>query len=854
MVEVATALTRRLPPALLLLLCLAGASAQDRPADTLATAADTLAAVQDTAAGDIDTVVVYTATDSLVFFPDTRTMSIFGAGSIRYRELGLKAENIDIDWNTSTLYARGVPDTADTSGKGYRGLPDLIDGGDTYHGNEVSYNFRSKKGKINVGETAIGEGRYYGGKIKRMDEKVLFVENGRYSTCELGHPHFFFASPEMRVNYGTNIVARPVYVYIMDVPVFALPFGVFPNERGRRSGLIMPAYGESERGRYLQHLGFYWAISDYMDAILTADGYTNGSWRLIGEYRYAQRYDFSGSLSGSIARTIDGEPADPDYEDARQYNIGFRHNQQFDPTTRLDVDFTWLSSDYYRNTSTNFSEILRQNVVSNATLQKSWEGTPHSLTVNVRRDQVVAGEREGETSELLPSVVFNRTQTFPFRTDENADPAAMAWYEYLGWSYTGQFLNSRQKLKDVTTGGFTRNDRWGFNHAFGFVAAPRLGYVTMSPFLNYTEKWYGESVRRSVDPVSGAVVEETVTGFQPVRYYDLGLSASTKLYGILQPGIFGIKGIRHQFLPSVTYTYQPDFSEARYGYYGSYTDTSGRVIKYGYFDQGVFGGAPVEKRSAVTVRLGNIFEMKTTAAVDTMEDPKFQLLNLDVSGGYNFARDSLRFDPLALGFRTQVGTLLNISGGATYNLYEFAVDPERPSFGQRVDRLLLKQGKLADLTFFSLSIGTSFRGEKQKTSAGPVLSPEDSVKRAAGFRDIYYEQVPDFSIPWQLDLNWIFSQSQPDPRFVTRSSNLSANLSFNLTQNWKFTASTSYDLVSRQVAAPQVGIYRDLHCWEMNFTWVPTGINRYYRFEIRLKTPILQDVKVTKSESSRNAF
>ena len=852
-------MTHRLLTGLLLLLLPAapaafGQSAPPLPDTTSLLAADTLLAAADTTDGDVDTVVVYSAADSLVFTPATRTMSMYGKGEIRYRELGLKAEEIDIDWNTATLHARGVADTSDTSGTGFRGSPVLIDGGDTYDGAMVSYNFRSKKGRITVGKTEIGDGRYTGGAIKRVDDGVLFVEHGRYTTCELDHPHYYIGSPEMRVNFNSSVVARPVYMVIEDVPVFALPFGVFPNERGRRSGIIMPAYGQSPRGRFLQHLGYYWAISDYMDLALTGDGYTNGSWRLIGDYRYASRYDFSGSLSGSVARTIDNEPSDPDYQDARTYNIMFRHYQQFEPTMRLDVDFTWMSSDYYRNTSTNFNEILQQNAVSNATLTKSWEGTPHSLTVNARRDQVLAGDREGEVSELLPGVVFTRTQTFPFRAEENADPASMAWYEYPGWSYTGQFINSRQRTKDLTTGEFTRNDRWGFNHAFNLSAAPKVGYVTVSPFFNYTERWYGEGVVKEVDPATNAVVEQKETGFQAVRFYDMGISASTRFFGIVQPGILGIKGIRHQVLPSITYTYQPDFADPKYGYYRTYTDTSGRTVRYGVYDNGVFGGAPAEERQALTVRIGNVFEVKTTAPVDTMEDPKFQLLNLDVAGGYNFARDSLKFDPLVLGFRTQVGTLLNISGGATYDLYRFEPYAENPQSGRRVDQLLWNEGELPDLTFFTLSIGTSFRGDKQKSSAGPVLTPEDSIKRAAGFRDIYYEQVPDFTIPWQLDLNWIFSQSEPDPRVVSRSSNLAANLSFNLTENWKITASTSYDLVQRQIAAPQIGIYRDLHCWEMNFSWVPTGINQYYRFEIRLKNPILQDVKVTKSASSRNAF
>ncbi|MBI4535964.1 MAG: LPS-assembly protein LptD, partial [Ignavibacteriae bacterium] len=279
--------------------------------DTSKSAPDTLKVVK--SPSGVDSVVAYTAVDSIVYSLSTKTMHMFGKSSIKYRDLGLKAEKIDINWNTSILNAEGVPDTADTSGKGYRGLPDLIDGAETYEGYKVTYNFKTKRGKINVGETEIEDGFYRGEEIKKISTDVLFVAGGRYTTCDQEHPHYYFASPEMKVMVRDKVVARPVYLYISDVPIFALPFGVFPNERGRRSGLIAPAYGEDYRGRFLEHLGYYWAVSDYMDWNLLADGYTKGSWRLSSQFRYALRYNLTGSISSALAKTISGERGDPNY-------------------------------------------------------------------------------------------------------------------------------------------------------------------------------------------------------------------------------------------------------------------------------------------------------------------------------------------------------------------------------------------------------------------------------------------------------------------------------------------------------------------------------------------------------------
>ncbi|MBM2839907.1 MAG: Organic solvent tolerance protein OstA [Bacteroidetes bacterium] len=820
--------------------------------DTSTVKVDTIKAVK--SPSGLDSVVAYTATDSVVYSLRTKTMSMYGKGDIKYKDLGLKAENIDVNWNTSILNAVGVPDTADTTGKKFRGQPDLIDGGEKYHGSKIMYNFKSKKGKINLGETEVDKGLYYGEEIKRVDTDVLFVGEGKYTTCENEHPHYYFGSPEMKVAVKQNVVARPVYLYLSDVPVFALPFGIFPSQRGRRSGIIGPAYGENGRGRYLTHLGYYWAISDYMDLNLRGDGYSKGSWVLYSDFRYALRYKFTGGLSGSYAKTVSGLPGDPAFTKETQFNLHLGHNQDFNPTTRLVVDFTFSSGKYYQTTSNKLDDLLRQNIVSNATLTKSWEGTPNSMSINIRRDQNL---QTGQVNEVLPSFSFNRSQSFPFRPKKRSEgEESQQWYELIGYSYGGLFLNVRNKVPNPPAiGGFTNDERRGVQHSVAVNASPKFSYFTITPFFNYSEKWYDKQIERSFNPIDSSITTKDIKAVKAVRYYDMGVSAATKLYGIFQPGIFGIKGIRHQISPSLTYTYQPDFSQPKYGYYGTYNDAAGLEQKYSLYEKEVFGGAPSGERQALGLNIGNVFEMKVAGGDSAGEDKKFTLLNLNAGISYNFVADSLRFSELGLSYRTDIGQFLNIGGGATFNLYKFEVGPN--GRGTRVNKFLIKeQGRLAQLTNFSVSVGTRLSGEKKETKAGPIKSAEDSLAQGqkSGYVGLYDQEEPDFSIPWNLDLTWNFSQSQADPRQKIRSSNISASLGFNLTEFWKINASASYDVIAREFAAPQVTVYRDLHCWELDFSWVPTGLYRNYRFEIRLKAPQLRDVKVTKQFNSRDLF
>jgi lipopolysaccharide assembly outer membrane protein LptD (OstA) len=838
------------------LLVVAGALGQTRATgDTTAVSSDTLVAVP--SPSGVDSVVTYSAADSIVYSLPDRTMHLYGDADLDYRTLGLKAEVIDVDWKTATLHARGVPDTADTTGKLYRGLPVFSDGPETYNGFKVSYNFRSRKGKIDLGKTQMEQNFYSGEAIKKMQDNVLYVKSGRFTSCDLDDPHYHFGSPAMKVFVGEEVVARPVFFYVDDVPVFAIPFGVFPTARGRRSGILTPVFGESFRGRYLRNLGYYWAINDYMDWSVRGDVYSKGGYTFYTDFRYGLRYIFSGALSASFGRVISGEAGDPDFSENEVFNVRALHNQTINPTTRLDIDLTFISSTYYQETSTNLNELLLQNIVSNATLSKSWEGTPNSLTLNIRRDQnLQPSPGQVEVTDLLPSVIFTRNQSYPFRLEGSTGTTSLRWYEYIGYSYSGQLLNRRTET--ALEQGSKIDNRRGVLHSLRFNASPKVGFITIAPFFNYTSKWYDKSIEQQFDPADSTLTELEQRGFNAVRYFDLGVSATTKLYGLLQPGILGITGFRHQLIPSLSYVYQPDFSSPGWGYYGRYDNASGNEQIYDRFQRELFGGAPAGERQLLALGIGNVFEMKTAAADTSEEENKINLLNLNLGMSYNFAADSLGLSELGMDFRTAIGEFLNIGGNARFNFYKFETDPANPLIGRRVDKFLIaEEGRLADMTSFNISIGTRLSGEKITSSAGPVRSERDTtgvVEKKSSYVSLYDDVEPDFSIPWNLDLTWNFNQRQSDPRVVFRSSTLALRLGFNLTEFWKITASANYDLIQNEIAAPLITVYRDLHCWELNFSWVPVGQYRNYRLEIRLKTPMLQDLKVTKQFSETGIY
>ncbi len=827
--------------------------------DSLKIKSDSTLAQDDSSktSGGIDAVVTYTAIDSIIFTFGNKQMKMFGKGDVKFKDLSLKSERIDVNWNTSELASYGVLDSvkakvSDSLKTRYSGTPVMVEGTDKYEGWKISYNFKSQKGRVTLANTEEDQGYYQGQQIKKIDKDMLFISSGYYSTCEFGHPHFYFFSPEMRVTVRDKIVARPIYLYIADVPIFALPFGVFPSQGGRRSGIIAPAFvDKGSRGTGLEHFGYYFAMNDYMDMAVVGDWLTGGTYRASPNFRYIKRYDYSGSLSGYYQRTIENESHDPDFMDRADYYANLVHNQTFNPTTQMSVNFSFASSESFKRALTR-NDYLNQEIISNATISKSWEGTSNSMSVNINRTQNLI---TGSITNTLPTISFNHSQSYPFRfgKQKNSSESSYSWYEMIGLNYGASAQRIDNKTRSIDTLPFVYDQRQGINHNLSFNIAPKAGYFTIAPSLSYNEKWYDRSLSFKGLDTSGNPILVDKYGFAAVRTFSTGVSISTRLYGMLNSPIPGLSGFRHTITPVVSYTYIPDFSEKQYGYYTRYIDKFGKEQKFDRFAKGVYGSASAYESQSIGMSVGNVFETKTSAKDTTEKEQKYQLLNLGASASYNFVADSLKFSQISTNFRTDIGSILGIGGSANFNLYEFDQTAKT-----RVNRYLLERGKgIAQLTYLSLSLSTSLRGEKKQPQTQQDVNDSARVadtqknQNFSGYKGIYDTPEPDFSIPWSLSLSFNFSQSQENPQIKSRSANISGSLDFNLTENWKFTASSSYDIVTKQFAAPQMNISRDLHCWLMNFQWSPLGPYAGYRFEIKVKAPQLQDIKLTKQNNDR---
>lgn len=797
----------------------------------------------------IDAVVYASASDSLKFYIKSKLMNIYGQGELQYKKTELKSGMINIDFETNELYAEGVADSSDNDGLKKLQTPVMNEDGEIYEGYYIKYDFDTKRGFISEALNRKENEDYGGNKVKKVSENIFFIEDGVYNPCGDTASSTYFTAERMKVIQNDKIFAEWIFMHIGGVPLpVPIPFGVFPSERGRRSGLIIPTYGNSaDRGHYFNDMGYFFAFSDYFDLTLLGDYYTRGGYGLEGIVRYNKRYDFTGNLNAGYIKTVVGEENDPNYSKTEQWQFRLNHNQNLSPTARLTANLNFSSSNYSRYNSTNVNELLTRQVVSSATYNKRWEEWGASLSASFYRTQQLD---DGEVNEDLPNISLSLRSDYLFRNEQKTDKD-YNWYEYIRYSYSS---NLRRKRSLTVADG--EEIRSGIQHNISLSANPKLGFFNISPSISYQEKWYNKRRRLYVEDTSSTpdtsvyvLRDERIDRFNQVRTFDLRLTASTKMYGIFQPNMLGIEAFRHTISPSISYNFTPDFSLPGWGYYDSYIDENGDEVRYDKYSDEIYGGVNSSESQSINFGIGNVFELKTMQdpTDTTSEQQKFRLMSVDVSSGYNFAADSLKLRDLSVNYNTNIANgLLNVSGGLNYTFYN-------TSGSRKTDEFLASSGRgLFRLTNMSINLSTNLSGDK--LSSGESKKPEEDngeLPAAAFDRSEYVygydEAAKDLSIPWNLSMNLSYRLSRYNPQAETKSANLSLNAGIKITENWKITGRLNYDLIEMEIAAPSFSINRDLGCWDMSLQWNPIGFYRGYSLEIKMKPPQLQDIKVDKS-------
>jgi lipopolysaccharide assembly outer membrane protein LptD (OstA) len=814
--------------------------------------------------------VEFKAKDSLRFEIDRQTVHMYNEADVRYEDIGMKAAYLEINFPKNELFAEG---TTDSTGE-ETGVPEFTQGELSFKSKQMRYNYNSKRGYIQTVFTKQDEGYLHGTVVKKMENDVTYVKSGAYTTCDLQEdPHFAFRFGKAKVIPGKRVVTGPAYMEIAGVATpLLVPFGYFPNRSGRRSGILLPTYGESDtRGFYLQNLGYYFAMSQYWDLMVQGDIYSHGSWGIRPQLRYAKRYKYNGALRFGYAYNRIGSEDDQNFQIKKDFEFRWNHNQ--DPKARPKSSFSAnvniVSNTYNKyNLSSSTQNYLSNTFTSSVNYSTSF-GNAVYLNLNFNQSQNTLSRT---MNVVLPQIALSVNQFYPFR---RKNPVGnLRWYENISMRYNLDMENRYYTYDSIMfKGNWLDSLQNGIRHTVPVSASLRvMKFFTWTNSVNFTDRMYFKTIRKYYqtdtiisggDTILPGYKTQQVPGFANCIDASFSSSINTRLYGMYQFKGGLIKAIRHMMTPTLAFSFAPDFAGSNLGYYRYIENDTNTVNpkKYSIFENTIYGGPNQYKAGVVSFALSNNLEMKVRNRKDTVTGtrkvPLIDDLTLRIS--YDIAKDSLNWSPLQLTARSTIIKGLTVQYAAQWDMYA------HDSLNRRINMTTLKAyNQLLRFDNSNVTVGFNYtlssdKVKKKKTdtkgTAGqqiPVATTEEKMNMVPD-----YDYYVDFDIPWSFSVNYNFSYTNSfNSAYKHNIDQVVQTLGFsgqlNITPKWKISLTTGWDFTHGQLSYTSIDVYRDLHCWEMRFGWVPKGGQQNWSFSINIKASMLQDMKLNKKKDFRD--
>lgn len=844
--------------------------------------------------GALDAPVTFSSEDSMVYDAKSKVARLYGNSNVKYQNMDLSSDRIQMSLDSSLVRATG---TADSTGA-ISGTPVFTMGQDKYESDTMAFNFKTKKGFIYNVYTEQEDGYLSSQHSKRDSSGVLYLEHGRYTTCDQPHPDFYIALSRAKVRPGKDVVFGPAYLVVADVPLpLAIPYGFFPFTKSYSSGFIMPSYGdESSRGFYLRDGGYYFAMSDKWDLKLLGEIYTKGSWGLSVASNYRKRYRYNGSFFFSYQNTKNGDKGMPDYTEQTSFKLQWSHRQdpKSNPFSSLSASVNFASTSYERNNLNSmynpqsYTQSLRTSSVNWSTSFSSL-GMTISGSANLSQNMI-----DSTVSLTLPDLNISVSRFYPFKRKHMAGKER--WYEKISMSYTGQFSNSIDTKEDkLFKSNLIKDWRNAFQHNIPINANFTLfNYININPSFNFTDRMYSNKVMKSWDEQAQTERADTTYGFYNVYNWSMSIGASTKMYGFWVPSkkIFGdkIQAIRHVLTPQVTFSYAPDCGSRYYDTYQK-TDADGNVslVEYSPFENGLFNVPSRGKTGSVTFDLSNNIEMKVKSDKDSTGYKKLSIIDeLGFNMGYNMAAKEKPWSDLTVRLRLKWWKNYTFNLNAVFATYAYELDDNgRPYVSNHTE---YSKGRFGRFQGLSQNISFTLNPEKLKKWFGGGDDEEDATeddnntedddtgiesnvddmvngqngarKKNAGKAETDADGYMKFSMPWSLTFGYGITMRENTsgkfntktmryPYAFTQTLNFSGNI--RISDGWNISFSSGYDFENHDLSMTTASLSRDLHCFNMSCSVVLAPYTSY-NFSFRCNAATLTDaLKYDKRSGYSNA-
>lgn len=828
----------------------------------------------DTTNKDMEAPIRYTA-DEILYDLETEKTDLTGEANILYTDVDLTSGFINVDWNNNLLKA--FP-TAPLDTTAEMKKPTIIERGrDPMVGDTLVYNLKTRKGRVKQGRSKADDGYYAGNEIRNNDQKIYYIENSSYTTCDLEKPHFHFESMNMKIINQDKVIARPIVLYISRIPIIGLPFGIFPHKSGgRHSGWIMPGYGENSiRGQYINNFGYFWAPSDHWGTEFTMSFGDRQGIVFNLDNRYNKRYKFDGRLKIKNEQFLSGTNniTDIGTERSTRYEIFWRHTQKLRHNQSLNVNASYSSNgEFRRKYSTDPIERMSQNTISNASYSKRWPSIQASMNMNLSANTNLMAEDQVDTASIyyskpsrsglqtritsatLPSMSFNLGQ-------RNLIPdkgGAERWFNNITWRYNTSLTNkerlyyeSEEIIIDDSTSYFQWKDGSQqfrdnvMRHSMSINSPTKIfRYITLNPSISLKSDWVNRTFSGSLDSAANSIQTTEIPGFATRTTGNFGISLNTQIYGLFPFNIGKLIAVRHVVSPSIGYVYKPDFSQPVFGnelgYFETIQDTSGNTLYHDRFSGTMAGGTPRNESQSMNIGLNNNFQVKVR---EGQKDKIINLFSWSMNTSYNFVAEQFRLKNLNSSIRSKIGPS-NVDLGMTHDFYEYDTN-----LNKRINKFKISQDGLPIPRLTRVSLSTGFRLSGNRFG---MQSTEKDTSRSINLIDTLAVVTPladnmktdSKGELWSTRFTVGYSLQRSNPEFAVETFWLNTNSTINITKNWRVSYNARFNLMENDLISHSFSIYRDLHCWELALNWTPSGYASGFYLRINVKSPTLRDLKI----------
>ena len=836
-------------------------------------ASDTTNILEDTTVqkSEIETTINYSARDSIFYDLKTQKLKLYGDSKIDYGEINLEAYEILVDWTDKTLDANFI---LDSTGKKI-GKPIFSEGNQSYETDKITYNFDSRKAKIKGIVTQLDDAYMQGEDVKKNEYDELFISHAKYTTCNLAEPHFHISANKIKVIPGKKVVSGPFHLKFGDVPTpLGFIFGMFPQPKKKVSGLIMPNYGEEKRrGFYLRDGGYYFAVNDHIDLRITGDIYSKGSYGGTIATNYNKRYSYNGSLRFNYNKSKLGDFENP--SESNDFSLSWSHTPDSrGKSSRFSSSVNFQTNSYNQNKNlvySNFNESINAQFNSNISYSKTFNG-PFNLSANLRHSQNVQTKKVNLT---LPDVSYNMSRIYPFKNLGKLGKTALGKLS-ISHRFTGKIELTNGSVGSSLSGLNIINSSNNFSEQIDFntdninsiIDRSKIGgkhtipistsfnllkYFTVSPSMNYDEIWYLKKLNYSFNELENGIEIDTTNSFQRAWSYSTALALSTRIYGTVFFKKGKIKAIRHVISPEISMSFSPDFTKPKFGYYENVQiNNEGDTKLLSKYENFLFGAPRIGSSASMNFYIGNNLEMKVVDKNDTISGTrKIKIFdNLSFSSSYNFLADSFGLAPIRFNTRTSFfKRLINLSVSGNIDPYTFRLDSINENgnvYQRRINELALKNNQgIGSLAYINMALGVRFSAKDFRNDNEEIESSYGTQEELDYINSNIAEYI-DFNVPWSLNASYNLNRRKIGFREPTITQTLTFSGDISISEKTKVSFRSGYDFKFKMLTQTSINATRDLHCWRINFSWVPFGRFQSYNLTINAVSALLQDLKLEK--------